>query len=236
MMIFSCAAAAVLSFPTTTTIINNNNTTGWRRPCLFWESSHDGHTTILHWLAKLKFIFLLPALTGYGPTLTGYGPTLTGYGFRSPLFSESKGHGLGTYAQTSSLTPLRYHRVTGRMPLRQLWLSSLVTFNEISMMCWLRIQVLWDTCLLAVDSCSLWENLSSLLVFHFEMWLDTASLTVLRKILTYWFLFTRVIQSSSWCFASLTSVCFDCPRFIWKDIHAGSVCPTKVFQPAVTYP
>ena len=25
---------------------------------------------ILHWLAKLKFLFLLPALTGYGPTLT----------------------------------------------------------------------------------------------------------------------------------------------------------------------
>ncbi len=74
------------------------------------------------------------------------------------------------------------------------------------------------------------------LFFHFEMWLDTASLTVLQKILTYWFLFTRVIQSSSWCFASLTSVCFDCPRFIWKDIHAGSVCPTKVFQPTVTYP
>ena len=45
MMIISCAAAAVLSFPTTTTIINNNNTTGWKRPCLFWESSHDGHTT-----------------------------------------------------------------------------------------------------------------------------------------------------------------------------------------------
>ena len=112
------------------------------------------------------------------------------------------------------------------------WLLS----TKISMMCWLRIQVLWDTCLLAVNSCSLWENLSSLLVLHFEMWLDTASLTVLRKILTYWFLFTRVIQSSSWCFASLTSVCFDCPRFVWKDIHAGSVCPTKVFQPAVTYP
>ena len=70
------------------------------------------------------------------------------------------------------------------MPLRQLWLSSLVTFNEISMMCWLRIQVLWDTCLLAVNSCSLWENLSSLLVYCFEMWLDTASLTVLWKILT----------------------------------------------------
>mmetsp|Transcript_2514 Transcript_2514/g.4061 ORF Transcript_2514/g.4061 Transcript_2514/m.4061 type:complete len:167 (-) Transcript_2514:110-610(-) len=52
---------------------------------------------------------------------TGNKVEVAGYGFRSPLFFESKeGHGLGTtYAQTSSLTPLRY-RVTGRMPLRQL--------------------------------------------------------------------------------------------------------------------
>ncbi len=67
-------------------------------------------------------------------------------------------------------------------------------------------------------------------------WTLPHSLCFGRSWPTDWFLFTRVIQSSSWCFASLTSVCFNCPRFVWKDIHARSVCQTKVFQRAVTYP
>ena len=90
------------------------------------------------------------------------------------------------------------------------WLLS----TKISMMCWLRIQVLWDTCLLAVNSCSLWENLSSLLVFHFEMWLDTAhspcfgrswptgfssrvSFKVLLDVLLLWLQFVSIVQGLS---------------------------------------